>query len=145
MSPAASPSALCAAASVPSVTGQTARHEVKPKPSNTTLPRYRLSVSSFPSEPRRLNSGATRAGSNTPALSAPSSPRAGALPTASAASAKRMTYLTNRALRSQGDRRRARAACERLVDVGFVSDRMRQRAGGDRQLHQFVELGADHA
>ena len=41
--------------------------------------------------------------------------------------------------------RQARVACELLVHVFFVSDRMFDGPGGHRQLHQVFELGANHA
>ena len=57
-------------ASDASVFGHTSGHEVKPNSSTTTLPRNRLIVSGWPSEPISANSGAARGGMVEPLLQA---------------------------------------------------------------------------
>src|SRR5882672_8843138 len=69
-SAAAPPSLRWVTANVFKVVGHTSVQEVKPNASSTTLPRYWLIFSSWPSEPASEKSGANLGGSKTPAFNA---------------------------------------------------------------------------
>src|SRR4051812_44999441 len=101
----------------------------------TTLPRYRASDRSPPSEPRNVKSGAARGGSNVPAFRAASSARTAVTANASSRSVARIRNILQR------NRGRLGRPGKAVVHVRLVWDRVLQRSRIDGELHQLLELG----